>query len=87
MLFCLNLPYELQHLPENPFFAGITPPPKEPTMITITAVSDPIVDHLEAMWPGREICTHLHPEGVHKHLAVLPQYPPLMFHNTWNHGG
>jgi hypothetical protein len=72
MLFCLNLPYELQHLPENTFFAGITPPPKEPTMITITAVSDPIVDHLEAMWPGRKIHTHRHPEGVQKRLAVLP---------------
>ena len=72
MLFCLNLPYELQHLPENTFFAGITPPPKEPMMITITAVSDPIVDHLEAMWPGRKIHTHRHPEGVQKRLAVLP---------------
>ena len=42
-LFCLNLPYELQHKPENTFFAEITPPPKEPTVTTITAVSDPIV--------------------------------------------
>ena len=78
MLFCLNLPYELQHLPENTFFAGITPPPKEPSMITITAVSDPIVDHLEAMWTGREIRTHRHPEGVHKRLAVLPGIGDLL---------
>jgi hypothetical protein len=78
MLFCLNLPYELQHLPENTFFAGITPPPKEPTMITITAVSDPIVDHLEAMWPGRKIRTYRHPEGVSRCLAVLPGIGDLL---------
>lgn len=52
MLFCLNLPYELQHLVENTFFAGITPPPKEPTVTTITAISDPIVDRLQAMYHG-----------------------------------
>jgi hypothetical protein len=27
MMFCLNLPPDLRHLPENTFFAGITPPP------------------------------------------------------------
>ena len=47
-------------------------------MITITAVSDPIVDHLEAIWPGREICTHRHPEGVQKRLAVLPSIGDLL---------
>lgn len=49
MLFCLNLPYEQQHLVENTFFAGITPPPKEPSVTTITAVSDPVVDCISVM--------------------------------------
>jgi hypothetical protein len=49
MLFCLNLPYELQHLVENTFFAGITPGPKEPSPMTITAISDPIIDCLDTM--------------------------------------
>lgn len=72
MLFCLNLPYELQHKPENTFFAGITPPPKEPTVITITAVSDPVVKCLRAMYHGKLIRTHRHPNGITKRAGVLP---------------
>jgi hypothetical protein len=71
VMFCLNLPYELQQLPENIFFAGITPPPKEPNVTTITALSDPIVDHLEAMWHGQVIRTYQYPEGILKRAAVL----------------
>jgi hypothetical protein len=72
ILFCLNLLYELQHLPQFTFFAGITPPPNEPTVTTITALSDPIVDRLHAMWQGKTVCTHRHPKGAFKHVAVLP---------------
>jgi hypothetical protein len=54
MMFCLNLPYELQCLPQNTSFAGITPPPREPSVTTITALSDPIVDHLQTMWQGKK---------------------------------
>ena len=71
-MFCLNLPYEQQHLIENTFFAGITPKPKEPNVVTITAISDPVVDHLDAMWHGKTICTHCHPGGTWKHVGVLP---------------
>lgn len=78
MMFCLNLPYELQHLPENTFFAGITPPPKEPTMTTITAVVDPIIDHLGGMFTGRRLCTHRHPQGVQRRVAVLPAIGDLL---------
>ena len=46
MMVCPNLPYEQQHLIENTYFAGITPPPKEPTMTSIMELSDPIVDQL-----------------------------------------
>jgi hypothetical protein len=78
MMFCLNLPYGLQRLPENTFFAGITPPPKEPTSTTITAVSDPIVDQFEAMWHGRVIHTYRHPHGIQKRAAILPGIGDLL---------
>ena len=78
MLICLNLPYELQHLVENTFFAGITPPPKEPSVTTITAVSDPIVDRLQALFHGKIIRTHRHPDGIVKRVAVLPVIADLM---------
>jgi hypothetical protein len=78
MQFCLNLPYELQHLVENTFFAGITPPPKEPTVTTITAVSDPVIEHLLAMYHGKLIRTYHHPDGIIKRAAVLPVIGDLM---------
>src|ERR1700730_10715456 len=71
MLFCLNLPYELQHLPENTFFAGITPGPKEPTVTTINATTDPIVSQLDSMWHGKIIPTHCCPEGRMIRIGVL----------------
>ena len=78
MMFCLNLSYELQFLPENTFFAGITPPPWEPTVTTITALADPIVDSLEVMWHGKVICIHCHSEGTLKHAVVLPAIGDLL---------
>ena len=78
MLICFNLPYELQHLVENTFFAGITPPPKEPSVTTITAVSDPIVDGLQVLFHGKIIQTYRHPTGIIKHVAVLPVIADLM---------
>jgi len=78
MMFCLNLPHELQRLPENTFFAGITPPPKEPTSTTITAITDPIIDQFEAMWHGRVIRTYRHPGGIRKRAAILPGIGDLL---------
>jgi len=78
MLICLNLPYELQHLVENTFFADITPPPKEPSVTTITAVSDPIIDCLQALFHSKIIRTHRHPDGIIKRVAVLPAIADLM---------
>jgi len=63
IMFCLNLPYDLQDLPENTYFAGITPLPKEPNMTSMTALADPIIDQLEAMWTGKLIQTHCHRTG------------------------
>jgi hypothetical protein len=78
IFFCLNLPYELQHLTENTFFAGITPGPREPTVTTITAVSDPIVDRFEVMWHGKTIKTHHYPGGTWKRAAILPAIGDLL---------
>lgn len=78
MMFCLNLPHDIQHLPENTFFAGITPPPKEPTMTTITAVTDPIIDRLKPMWDGRLIRTYRYPRGIQKRAALLARIGDLL---------
>ncbi len=71
IMFCLNLPYEYQDRPEYTFFAGITPPPHEPTMTTMTHLADPIVDQLEVMWGGKSIRTHRHPDGTLICVGVL----------------
>lgn len=72
ILVCLNLPYELQHLIENTYFAGITPPPKEPTMTSITQLSDPIIDQLCTWYDGKMVRSNRHPAGSFKRVAVLP---------------
>jgi hypothetical protein len=72
MMFCLNLPPELRHRPENTFFAGITPLPKEPTVVTISAVQDPIVAELNLLWAGRMIRSHRNPTGSMRRVAILP---------------
>ena len=77
-MFCLNLPPDMQFLPENTFFAGITPPPKEPDTVTITAVTDPIIDQLRPMWEGRIVRTHRHPRGIRKRMAVLARIGDLL---------
>jgi len=78
MMFCLNLPFELQRLPQFTFFAGITPPPKEPTVTSITALADPIVDRLEVMWKGKVIRTYRHPKGLFTRVGVLAAIGDLM---------
>jgi hypothetical protein len=45
---------------------------------TITAVSDPIVDRLQALFHGKIIRTRRHPNGITKHVAVLPVIADLM---------
>ncbi|EAU88650.2 hypothetical protein CC1G_01023 [Coprinopsis cinerea okayama7 len=72
MLVCLNLPYDIRHRPENTFFAGITPPPKEPTYVTISSLQDPIVHSLRHFYNGRVVRTFRHPAGIRRRVAVLP---------------
>ncbi|KAJ3527052.1 hypothetical protein NMY22_g9923 [Coprinellus aureogranulatus] len=75
MMFCLNLPYELQHLPENTYFVGLTPPPKEPSVTTITALVDPIIKKLAGLYHGKTFRTYRHPLGIAKQIAVLQSLP------------
>ena len=64
MMFCLNFPYYLQHKPENTFFSGITPPPHEPSVVTITALLNPLVEQLQLFYSGIIIWTYCHPTGT-----------------------
>ncbi|KAJ2911519.1 hypothetical protein MD484_g8896, partial [Candolleomyces efflorescens] len=79
MFFCLNLPYELQHLPENTFFAGITPPPKEPNVVTISNLADPIMDRLDYLYRvGKALRTPCYPDGRLFRVGVLPAIGDLL---------
>jgi hypothetical protein len=78
IFFCLNLPYHLQHLPENTYFAGITPPPKEPSVKVMTQLSNPIITFFEQFWEGIRVRTHRHPLGITKKGAVLPGMGDLL---------
>jgi len=71
MMFYLNLPYHLRHKPQNIFFAGITPPPHKPSVTTITALLDPIIDQLRHFYHGVIVCTHCYPEGIMKCIGIL----------------
>lgn len=72
IMTCLNLPYNIRHRPEYTFFAGITPPPHEPTITTISSLLDPIVSELQDLYVGKVIRTHRHPNGTLKRIAILP---------------
>ncbi|KAF7372839.1 hypothetical protein MSAN_00489900 [Mycena sanguinolenta] len=63
---------------KNAYFAGITPPPKEPTVTTITALNDPIMNQFEEMWHGKMVPTHEHPEGDFYRAAIIPAIGDLM---------
>ena len=47
-------------------------------MTTITAVSDPIIDHLQALFHGKVIRICRLPDGITKCVAVLPVIADLM---------
>ncbi|KAJ7633441.1 hypothetical protein DFH06DRAFT_1140154 [Mycena polygramma] len=59
------------HLEENAFFAGITPPPKEPTVTTMSALLDPVMAQFQGMWEGKMVPTYNHPEGDLYRVAII----------------
>jgi hypothetical protein len=71
IMTCLNLPYNIRHKPEYTFFAGITPPPHEPTITTISSLLDPIVNELQELYIGKNIPTYHYPDGVFQKIAIL----------------
>lgn len=79
MMVCLNLPHELQHLPENTFFVGITPPPKEPTVTSITHLLDPVMERFDYLFRvGKSFRTFNCPNGCHFRIAILPAIGDLL---------
>jgi len=78
VMFCLNLLYNLQYQPENTYFAGITSPPYEPSVTTITALLDPIVEQLQHFYYGQVIHTYRHQAGIIKRVVLLPAIGDLL---------
>jgi hypothetical protein len=72
MMVCLNLPPELRYRPENMFFAGLTPPPHEPDVVTITNVLEPVISQVAPLQTGRVFRTYRYPAGKSYCVAVLP---------------
>ncbi|KAF9439588.1 hypothetical protein P691DRAFT_769355 [Macrolepiota fuliginosa MF-IS2] len=60
------------------FFTGITPPLHEPTVTTINAPLDPLVEQLQVLYSGQCIQTYWHPNGTVKKVAVLPAIGDLL---------
>ncbi|TFK45356.1 hypothetical protein OE88DRAFT_1788760, partial [Heliocybe sulcata] len=71
ILFCQNLPEHLQYAPENTFFAGITPPPNEPSVSMISHVADPVIDQLAIFYTGKRIPTYRQPDGAFHRVALM----------------
>ncbi|EKM75724.1 hypothetical protein AGABI1DRAFT_102734 [Agaricus bisporus var. burnettii JB137-S8] len=78
IMFCLNLPYHCRHRPEYTFFAGITPPPHEPTVTTISSLLDPIVGELQELYVGKVIRSYRYPDGRLTKVAILPVIADLL---------
>lgn len=78
VMFCLNLLYNLQYQPENTYFAGITSPPYEPSVTTITALLDPIVEQLQHFYHGQVIHIYWHQAGIMKRVVLLPAIGDLL---------
>lgn len=57
--------------PKTLFLPASLPPPREPDIVTITALSDPIIDALIQMYHGKIITTYRHPRGIKKRAAIL----------------
>jgi hypothetical protein len=63
MLVCLNLPSELRLKVENTFFLGLFPGPREPDVVTVSHVSDPVISQLVNLWTGKVIRSYKFPNG------------------------
>ncbi|EJD37189.1 hypothetical protein AURDEDRAFT_173710 [Auricularia subglabra TFB-10046 SS5] len=78
ILCCMNLPPELRHLPENVYFAGIVPGPREPSIITLMHVLELLTNVLEAYWVGKDVRTFRFPNGRRIRVALIPLIADLI---------
>jgi hypothetical protein len=73
LLFCLNLPPEMRHLSGNMYIQGLTLLPKEPDIVTITHVAQPLMDKLKPFFSkGTLVRTCLFPASCSVCVAVVP---------------
>lgn len=78
ILACLNLPPEMRYKSEYLFMAGITPGPREPSVVTINNILQPLVDELERLDAGITITTPKHPEGRAVRVRIGPVIADLV---------
>jgi len=73
-LYCLNLPKDVHYKAKNIFVAGLTPPPNSPDHYGLCHLLDPLIDDLLpfSAFPGVEIPTSSHPEGVRVQARIAP---------------
>lgn len=72
ILACLNLPPDFRYKSEYLFIAGITPGPREPSMITINNILEPLVNELQQLNEGIIIKTANFHEGRRIRVRVIP---------------
>ena len=77
MLLCLNLPSHLRFLPANIFIAGVMPGPHPPDPDQLHHLLDLLIIVLLSWWPGKQVRTHLHPEGRLHRVGVLVELADL----------
>ncbi|MBW0564502.1 hypothetical protein O181_104217 [Austropuccinia psidii MF-1] len=72
MLICLNLPPSKRLNPENVYFAGIIPGPKEPTALQLNYLLMKLIKELKELWQGYHFSpTSTGPSGSFIHVAIL----------------
>ena len=55
VLFCMNLPPELRHKPENVFLDGIIPGSKEPNVLQMNNLLRPLLTELQELWADKQL--------------------------------
>ena len=76
---CISLPSSIRQRPENIFFAGAVPGPKQPSLDGLNPFIAPLVDILDrsyhqGTWFSR---TYEHPEGRRSREAIIPSVNDL----------
>jgi hypothetical protein len=78
ILACLDLPPEIRYKSEYLFIAGITPGPREPSVVTINNILQPLVDELQRLDAGVKFATPKHPQGRDVRVRIVPVIADLV---------